>query len=1036
MTGHAANATNGGATSLLTFLGKSPTTAPSKKNGKQEIPASHAFMNTPSLKKADEKSKKRKAETSGGKGKKTSKVVKASERTPFDMTPVRANAARDEKTPDTEEKYPRNVDKSCKEPGSDLDHTSTKLLEDDAQTKKLNPCDDQQERTLIILDSPERQSLPRSAEGSSEGEGEKGDEPDSDPSCRRSQRIKAIASTGPSQKKEAAKRFFMSKEEKARLAEEEKRIREDEEREREEERKRMRVERAILAREKLREEMERTRQETQKLNQGKQINPFLLPRSLRPSNAKTESESEGDQVGLFRPSSFNGLAAIQDSNPEKFPFPIVSHILPFHAPTIERKVPSSDLWELRERLMETESDAPTVSLDQGTLMRQDVYHPLFPCTESDPSRQEDMVQTLSALTNTAVLEVTERISSLESKRDSFQANNSVCKLWTEAVRPQRSGEVVGNSAAVQDLLSWLQRSRDGENKLSQSKQKGKTSKSSWCSESDSDDATPDSNAFSNALVLVGPSGSGKTASLYACCEELRLRVIEINPSDQRTGKNILQMVGEATRSYLVRRGASAIDAKSSQESAVQRSSPEVIDLSAGPATPPKETMLAGKELVGETVKWRRDGESVRGKIVKYNGRKRKYEVYLDDGDVVYLCIDEFKLCGEGDMEDSEADSSQEEGTTEASLVLFEEVDVLMEEDKGFMAALTSLIEQTQVPVVLTCSFVPPAIKNLGLKETRFEKPSEQEIMLACGPLCLTYRKGPGQVHVMKRLQQVVRSCRGDLRASLMAANLEFAYEHDPSNRSCLTPVSLLHEIDVGIHQHRYEFPVSEEVFHEYLEEVDAAVEYLVALIVFPSSWVKRRPHEVSCELPEKKSRGHDCQLLDSLVDLTDTISMNDVLSEDFDCAKLNVTSSLALHGLFREAQQTRERAIPSLSPAMEDYYRSLKACSYFSMMDDNGKDVKTRQQFKSAINIIHPTNVSLVRKAAVACDYLPFLRSICMSEADRRAALGGEEEVRGRAGTRAQRAASFQHHFPQSLLGDTSALEVVGYGESSSIYGM
>eukprot|EP00960_Hanusia_phi_P000190 5286-Hanusia_phi.AAC.2 len=809
--------------SLLTFLGKSPPAVPSKARGKADVSTSHAFMNTSNRKKGEDKGRKRKAEATGGRGKKASRGGQGCERSPFDMTPIRTSA-REEKTPDTEEKYPRSgAGSCCKETAAGLDGTSTKLLEDETAEQESIQGEEKKEQPLIVLDSPERPNVPSVGGSPGEGGGEQEEEPMADAACRRSQRIRSIASTaGSAQKKEAVKRFFMSKEEKARLAEEERKVREEEEREREEERKRMRVERANMAREKLREEMEKMRQETQKLNQGKQINPFLLPRSLRPASSKMETDTEGDQSGLFRPSSFQGLAALQDSNPDKFPFPIVSHVLPTETPVVDRSVPPSQGWKLREPAME-EADVDAGLGDERVLVRESSYSPLPWPSDRDPTGDENQLQSLAALTNTGEAELRERMEQLENRRDSFLANNSVSKLWTEALRPQRSSEVVGNSAAVQDLMAWLQRSRDGESKLSQGKHKPKASKASWCSESDSDDAAADSSSsssFSNALVLLGPTGSGKTASLYACCEELRLRVIEINPSDQRTGKNILQMVGEATRSYLVRRGASSQEVKSSQESAAQHSSPDVIDLSADPATPPKAATPAGKGLVGEMVKCKREGESVRGRIVKFNARKRKYEVYLDDGDVVHLCIDEFKVCGE--EEEEEEEEAPEDATAEASLVLFEEVDVLMDEDKGFMSALISLMEQTQVPVVLTCSAMPPLIKNLGLKETRFDKPSQQDILLACGPLCLGYRKETPDQLAMKRLQQAVRRCRGDLRASLMAANLEFAYPLDSLTSSRQTPVSLLHDLDEGIHQHRYELAVFEEIFHEYPEQVGGA----------------------------------------------------------------------------------------------------------------------------------------------------------------------------------------------------------------------
>jgi DNA polymerase III delta prime subunit len=40
------------------------------------------------------------------------------------------------------------------------------------------------------------------------------------------------------------------------------------------------------------------------------------------------------------------------------------------------------------------------------------------------------------------------------------------------------------------------------------------------------------------LALLGPSGSGKTAAVYAVAEELGFRVLEVNPSVERTAGQV------------------------------------------------------------------------------------------------------------------------------------------------------------------------------------------------------------------------------------------------------------------------------------------------------------------------------------------------------------------------------------------------------------------------------------------------------------------------------------------------------------------
>lgn len=55
--------------------------------------------------------------------------------------------------------------------------------------------------------------------------------------------------------------------------------------------------------------------------------------------------------------------------------------------------------------------------------------------------------------------------------------------------------------------------------------------------------------LNTCVLLVGPSGCGKTATVYALAEELGFHVLEVNASSKRNGKTVLSQLHEATQSH-------------------------------------------------------------------------------------------------------------------------------------------------------------------------------------------------------------------------------------------------------------------------------------------------------------------------------------------------------------------------------------------------------------------------------------------------------------------------------------------------------
>ncbi|KAA8914863.1 P-loop containing nucleoside triphosphate hydrolase protein [Sphaerosporella brunnea] len=128
----------------------------------------------------------------------------------------------------------------------------------------------------------------------------------------------------------------------------------------------------------------------------------------------------------------------------------------------------------------------------------------------------------------------------------------------------------------------------------------------------------------NTIVISGPTGCGKTAAVYAAAKELGYTVFEVNSGMRRSGKDVIDMVGDMSRNHQV-----------------------------------------GNQSVMES-----DNPFSKAKAAK------SAAVAIED--------------------DLQMRQRQ-------SLILFEEVDILFEEDKSFWITVIGLMAQSKRPIVLTCN---------------------------------------------------------------------------------------------------------------------------------------------------------------------------------------------------------------------------------------------------------------------------------------------------------------------------------------------
>lgn len=174
----------------------------------------------------------------------------------------------------------------------------------------------------------------------------------------------------------------------------------------------------------------------------------------------------------------------------------------------------------------------------------------------------------------------------------------------------------------------------------------------------------DGDKTANTLVISGPHGCGKTAAVYAVAKELDFEVFEINSSSRRSGKDVLEKIGDMTRNHHVQQHQTT-NTPDLQEPAAED---EVA-----------QDIKSGKQSTMNAFFKPKPG------IPKSGNAKLKQPA---------------KPTAQPQQSDSKKDASK---TQRQSLILLEEVDVLYEEDKQFWTTIVGLIAQAKRPFIMTCT---------------------------------------------------------------------------------------------------------------------------------------------------------------------------------------------------------------------------------------------------------------------------------------------------------------------------------------------
>lgn len=171
--------------------------------------------------------------------------------------------------------------------------------------------------------------------------------------------------------------------------------------------------------------------------------------------------------------------------------------------------------------------------------------------------------------------------------------------------------------------------------------------------------------IANAVVISGPHGSGKTSMVYAVAKELDFGVFEINSGTRRSGKDVLERVGDMLGNHLVQHRAAESGNTSADEDATRLS--DTV----------KKDLLSGRQGTMNSFFKPKPASAKPTKVPK--------------------------MKKPNDLVKQATSGPKPARNQKQSLILLEEADVLFEEDKGFWTTVLTLIVNSKRPVIITCN---------------------------------------------------------------------------------------------------------------------------------------------------------------------------------------------------------------------------------------------------------------------------------------------------------------------------------------------
>ncbi|KAL6709143.1 hypothetical protein ACN47E_001959 [Coniothyrium glycines] len=359
----------------------------------------------------------------------------------------------------------------------------------------------------------------------------------------------------------------------------------------------------------------------------------------------------------------------------------------------------------------------------------------------------------------------------------------------------------------------------------------------------------------NVVLVSGPHGCGKSAMVQAVAKELDFEVFEIHSGMRRSGKDIQDKVGDMTANHLVNHKRSTASVNEDVTTAENTD-----DERMGSAL--QDDLTSGRQGTMTTF-FKAKPASKRKPVLLHKKEDPKTSQTSTQGVLPLVAA---------------AKNSQKQ-----SLILFEEADVLFEEDQQFWVQVTKLALNSKRPIIITCND-ERQIPTHELPLAAILRLSSPPTSLASDYLLAIAGK-EGHILERKAVTDLYESKHHDLRASIAELNfwcqmsvgdrkggLEWIYQRwprgsdvDDQGRSLRVASEGTYQSGMGWLSHNVFETVSDPAFNK---EEELLQEIWADWSIAPSEWAASNAQRVESCRPSASPEAEVTKLqhLDSLLE--------------------------------------------------------------------------------------------------------------------------------------------------------------------------